>query len=143
MKIGLNGTGVLALAGVAVAGWVAWKVYKGAGAAADVAKQVVTQDLNPASDKNIAYRGVNAAGAALTGNASFSLGSWLYDVMHPSQLDPTAPTLIGRPGTPSTGDFSRLDRSTFYSSGASGSGSMLDAEMDFGYDNPNQLGWGA
>jgi hypothetical protein len=40
--------------------------------------------FNPTSDKNLAYRGTNAVGAALTGDASFSLGSWLYDRFNPA-----------------------------------------------------------
>lgn len=39
--------------------------------------------LNPTSDQNLAYRGVNAVGSRLTGDSDFSLGSWLYDQVHP------------------------------------------------------------
>lgn len=38
--------------------------------------------LNPTSDRNLAYRGVNAVGAAISGRDSFSLGSWIYDLTH-------------------------------------------------------------
>ncbi len=41
--------------------------------------------VNPTSDRNLAYRGVNSVGAALSGDASWSLGSWLYDLTHPSE----------------------------------------------------------
>lgn len=39
--------------------------------------------VNPTSDTNLAYRGVNAVGEVLTGDPSFSLGSWLYDQFNP------------------------------------------------------------
>ncbi|MBB1602550.1 hypothetical protein [Variovorax sp. UMC13] len=43
--------------------------------------------LNPTSDQNLAYRGVNAVGNALTGDGDFSLGSWIYDRLHPETAD--------------------------------------------------------
>lgn len=42
--------------------------------------------VNPTSDSNLAYKGVNAVGDQLDDgqdNDSFSLGSWLYDMTHP------------------------------------------------------------
>ncbi len=51
------------------------------------AKAVVTTKLNPASDQNLVYQGVNAAGEKLTGQTGFSLGSWLYDVMNPNEAE--------------------------------------------------------
>lgn len=73
--------GAAILVGAAVLYWVANKVIdKAAGAASAVGNAV-----NPTSDKNLAYRGTNAVGAALTGDASFSLGSWLYDRFHPDE----------------------------------------------------------
>lgn len=68
------------LAGVAVAG-VLYLVKRGA----DKAAQVIKEDLNPASDKNIVYGGVNSVGEAVTGDKDFSLGSWLYEVLNPEQ----------------------------------------------------------
>lgn len=41
--------------------------------------------VNPASDKNLVYTGVNKVGAAATGDDSFSLGSWIYDIFHPDE----------------------------------------------------------
>lgn len=73
------GVGIVVVVGVAA--YLAWKAYS-------VGKVVVTETLNPASDKNAAYGGVNAVGAALTGDDSFSLGSWLYDVTHPGASVP-------------------------------------------------------
>lgn len=48
----------------------------GAGAAA------VGRAFDPTSSDNLAARGVNAVGAALSGDASWSLGAWFYDVTH-------------------------------------------------------------
>lgn len=42
------------------------------------------------SDRNLAYRGTNAIGEALTGDKDFSLGGWLYDLTH-DEYDPNAP----------------------------------------------------
>lgn len=54
--------------------------------------------VNPTSDKNLAYRGVNAVGEVLSGDESFSLGSWLYDVTHPNEgkLISTTPPYVPR-----------------------------------------------
>lgn len=57
-------------------------------------KKFITEDLNPASDKNIAYSAVNNLGAVLSGDQNFSLGSWWYDVVNrspllPPRVDPT------------------------------------------------------
>ena len=47
--------------------------------------QTVSTTLNPASPENFIYKGVNAAGSAMTGESNFDLGGWVYDVFHPSQ----------------------------------------------------------
>lgn len=42
--------------------------------------------LNPANPDNLVYSGVNAVGDKLDDgqdNNSFSLGAWIYDVLHP------------------------------------------------------------
>lgn len=62
-------------AGVVVLGYLAGRK------AGDTVSAVGT-GLNPASPDNYAYRGVNSVGAALTGQESFSLGSYLYDLTH-------------------------------------------------------------
>lgn len=103
MKLGLTGTGVLAVAGIGALA-LAW--FKRDAIAASVGS--AAQAINPASDQNLAYRGVNAVGAAVTGSESFSLGSWLYEVFNPNQPDPTAPVAT-RPRL-TTGDFARMDR---------------------------------
>lgn len=60
--------------GLALFGGVVWAARKGA--------KEVGQALNPASDKNAAYRGANAIGATITGDEAFSLGVWFYDLLN-------------------------------------------------------------
>jgi len=68
---------VLALG--ALAALAAWYLSR---KAAD-ATAVVATALNPTSRENIAYSAINSIGAELSGNQSFSLGSWIYDFSHP------------------------------------------------------------
>ncbi len=67
------------LGGLALAGFVAWKIYKGAGALIDTATDVITTDLNPVSDQNLIYRGVNNVIGC--GDGSCSLGTKTYDLV--------------------------------------------------------------
>lgn len=50
---------------------------------AGAAAKAVGGAIDPTADTNLAYRGTNAVGAVLTGDPSFSLGSWLYDRFNP------------------------------------------------------------
>lgn len=76
MKLGLNATGVLAIAAIAgVAALILWN-RKAIGAAVEA--------VNPASQNNIVNRGVSAVGAAVTGDASWSLGGQLAEWFDPS-----------------------------------------------------------
>lgn len=81
----------LALGAVAV-GLVVYGYRKVSAAAGSVGTSIaaVAEDavnaINPASDQNLAYRGVNAIGSAVTGDNSFSLGSWLYDKFNADPL---------------------------------------------------------
>jgi len=62
-------------AGAVAAYWIGTKVSAGAGS--------VAQAVNPTSDRNLAYRGVNSIGQSVTGDGYWNLGGWLYDVTHP------------------------------------------------------------
>lgn len=73
---------VTIIAGVAI-----YLVAKKLGGAAADAAQAVGDAINPTKDTNLAYRGTNAIGAAITGDDSFSLGSWIYDVLHPGEAE--------------------------------------------------------
>jgi hypothetical protein len=89
MKLNLSGGGVLALAAVAAVAGLGFVLYRNRGAivsgVADAAG-AVGQAVNPTSDRNLAYRGVNAVGGAVTGDASFSLGSWLWEKLNPAAV---------------------------------------------------------
>jgi hypothetical protein len=83
-----------AVGGVAFLGLrIALKAKDALDAGADVAKavadavtQVVTEDLNPASDKNVVYRGVNSIGTQITQDSSFNLGNKLWEWFNPAQV---------------------------------------------------------
>jgi len=68
-------------AGVVVLG--AWYLKRQAGEALEKAGEAV----NPTSDQNLAYQGVNSVGAAVTGDEHFSLGSWIYELTHEEVYD--------------------------------------------------------
>lgn len=40
------------------------------------------QAIDPTSENNVFYSGVNAVGKSLTGQENFDLGGWLYDKIH-------------------------------------------------------------
>lgn len=60
--------------------------------------QQVKDALDPTSDKNLAYTGVNALGNAVVDTAptangrnadgSWTLGGWAYDLLHGGQVQP-------------------------------------------------------
>ncbi|MFC3151801.1 hypothetical protein ACFOEK_12245 [Litoribrevibacter euphylliae] len=72
----------LGVAAAVVGGLVIWQASKAAKAAAEFTEEVITEDLNPVSDQNLAYSGVNGVGAALTGDEDFKLGRWLYEKLN-------------------------------------------------------------
>lgn len=63
------------------------------------AAAAVGRAVDPTSDQNIFYRGTNRVGEVLTGEAGFSLGSWLYDVFNPAP-PPDAKAPAAGQGTP-------------------------------------------
>jgi len=85
-------TDVLIVGGVALALLgIAWyakkKLTDTGGALVDTVAEAVPY-VNPADSRNVVYGGVNAVGAAVTGDSSFSLGSWIYDMTHKSEFTP-------------------------------------------------------
>jgi hypothetical protein len=73
----------MGLAVILVGGVAYWFLSKKLGEAASAVSDAA-QYVNPASDKNIIYSGVNDVGSAISGDADFSLGSWFYDITHPN-----------------------------------------------------------
>jgi hypothetical protein len=74
MNVSLTGSGV---ASIVVLGAVA-----AVGAYLYIQREKLAQAVNPLSDKNVAYRSVNAVGERLTGDSEFTLGGWIYDMTH-------------------------------------------------------------
>lgn len=70
----------LMLAAVGVVGLIAWTVYKKAGAVGDAVKKAAPY-LNPASDQNLIYSGINAVGGAITQDDYWTLGGAVYDAV--------------------------------------------------------------
>lgn len=90
IAIGIAGAVLLA------AGWYAKKK------AVQVAQEVKNAAIkaapyvNPMDDRNLAYGGVNAVGAALSGENEWRFGTWLYDIAHPNQPNTsTTPIYLG------------------------------------------------
>lgn len=71
-----NAKAIAILTGLAVGGFLAYKVYSRG-------KKIITEDLNPVSDQNVVYLGLNR----LTGgnNADSSIGTRIYDFFHPNE----------------------------------------------------------
>lgn len=83
-------TAVAILTGAAVLYWLMKKAGGEVLEGVSVAAQRIGTAVNPVSDQNLAYRGVNAVGASISGSKEWSLGSAIYDLVHPS-YDPNAP----------------------------------------------------
>lgn len=76
----------VALAAVVVAGFVAWRLYKGAGAVAESVKHVATVKLNPVNEGNFINQGFESVvGSVLdmTGSENDSFGKWLFNTLNP------------------------------------------------------------
>lgn len=54
------------------------------GAAGELAGKV-GEALNPASQNNLVYRGVNGAGEVISGDQGWSLGVWAWEALNPGQ----------------------------------------------------------
>ncbi len=86
----LNTKAAYTAAGVLALGLVVYLAVRALAGKASEAAAAVGNAVNPASDQNLANRAVTATGRVLTGDQSFSLGSWLYDLTHES-YDPNKP----------------------------------------------------
>ena len=49
------------------------------------AAQAVGDAINPVSADNVFYQGASGVVGAVTGDKSATVGTWLYDVLHPGQ----------------------------------------------------------
>jgi hypothetical protein len=112
MKIGLSGGAVLALAGLAVLGLGGLYLYRKRGAIGQAAAQAVDM-VNPASSGNAANRLVSAAGAAVTGDKEWSLGSQLAEWFSPSVAEANR-MLARHPAPEATGKGGQVVDPTLY-----------------------------
>ncbi len=92
--------GVLAVVGVAAIYFFGRKLLNAAGSGISSAASAVGTAINPVDPNNLAYRGVNGVGASISGDNSWSLGGWIYDLTHPA-YDPNA--AIPDTNTPNVG----------------------------------------
>jgi hypothetical protein len=66
-----------------------WLIAVGAVVAVILARQLAGaakaagQAVNPTNPDNVFHSGVNQVGAAVSGDESFSLGAWIFDITHP------------------------------------------------------------
>lgn len=72
------GIGLVALLGV-------YLVARKAGAALGDAASAVGTAINPVSDQNLAYQGTNAVVRAVTGDQDATLGTKIYEWLHPNE----------------------------------------------------------
>lgn len=75
-----------------------WYAKKKVGAAADAVVQGAVKALpyvNPADPRNLVYSGVSAVGSTISGDSSWTLGGWFYDITHPSVAGNKAPPTMG------------------------------------------------
>ena len=94
-KIAPEAQQALAIGGAVIVGLFVLRFFaKEAGEAAGDAATAVGQAINPVNPENIFARGVNAIGATISGDESFSLGSFLFDVFN-DEPDPTVSTETG------------------------------------------------
>lgn len=89
----LNSRAAMIGVGVAVAGLVVYLLAKKVAGAAGDAARAVGAAIDPTADTNLAYRGVNHVGTAVTGNKDWSLGVAIYDLLH-GNFDPNAPSKL-------------------------------------------------
>ena len=76
-----SNVGIALVVTCAVGGGLFYAKHKAAQAVDDIG-----QAINPVNQDNIFASGVNAVGAKLSGNKHWSLGSWIYDITHQSEV---------------------------------------------------------
>lgn len=89
--------GVLAVVAIAAVYFLGKKLLSAGAQAAGA----VGNAVNPVNPNNIFYSGVNAVGASTSGDSSWTLGGWIYDLVH-GAYDPNA--AVPDVNTPNTGN---------------------------------------
>lgn len=129
-QIELTSGGVLVLLGVVLGGLVLWRASRVASDAAGQAWEGIKDGaatvggwVNPVSDQNLAYQGVNAVGGALTGEQNWSLGGAVYDWFNSAPAPAPVPIRSGGggnfQGTGATGSWTDEQPSYFEQFGVS------------------------
>jgi hypothetical protein len=93
-RLELSATAVLAVAGLAVGGLLAWRLYHQAGDLVQAGADLVRKDLNPASSDNVVNRALEQLGQAVTGEEGWTLGGQVFDWTHTDETDPGRNTAI-------------------------------------------------
>ena len=78
---------VVIAAGLGVAAYFAYRSFDQVGKAVGTVGTAVGNvgaAVNPLNPDNVFAGAVNKVGAAVSGNSGFSLGSWIYDLVHPT-----------------------------------------------------------
>lgn len=78
-----------------------------AAAVVQAAGEVIKTDLNPASDKNLAYTGVNALGSAVTNDPSFNLGNRIWEAFNRDKVAQEKAITQGAPLASDSADVTR------------------------------------
>lgn len=101
MKLTADSAKAIAILGAAaVVGFVLYKAYSAGAKVLSAGADVLTHELNPASDQNLAYRAVNS----VVPGENATLGTWLYDLFNP----PKSPEYNG--ATYGSGDTAEIFR---------------------------------
>lgn len=87
----LNTKAGMIAAGVLAAGVVLYFIGRKLSDKAGDAAAAVGNAINPTNPENVFHSGVNATGAAISGDKDWTLGGWVYDLFH-KPYDPNAPT---------------------------------------------------
>lgn len=96
-----NAKALVLLGGVAVAGFLAYKLYT-------TGKTVVTETLNPASEKNAVNQAVNSVVQDVTGDPTATLGTKIYDWLNPNEAKKLG---LEKPAVPAAADTAKTPNS--------------------------------
>ena len=80
-QIQLTGGGVLVVAGVAAAGLAMWWASRKLPDAIEAGKDAAWA-LSPTNNNNVFSSGVDSIGRNISGDANWTLGAWIHDVIH-------------------------------------------------------------
>ncbi|MEN0037459.1 MAG: hypothetical protein AAGC78_10330 [Cellvibrio sp.] len=128
-QVNLNVDGIMLVGlviGVPLVAYIGYKLYS--------SKEAVVDAINPASDKNLVYSGVNGIGSAFTGDDNFTLGGWAFDWTHNADGSFNTGSIWDVVNFTPIGDLRKInpasDQNVFYK-GVNGIGSAITGDKDF------------